>query len=58
MRVRSADCSAAHRPAGHNMVIHVLAEQSTVEVPGDAGPCAAFGPLPVARCKPWRRRPR
>ena len=45
----SADCTAAHRPAGHNMVIHVLAEQSTVEGAGATPGCVpGFGPLPVS----------
>ena len=45
----SADCTAAQRPAGHNMVIHVLAEQSTVEGVGVTPGCVpGFGPLPVS----------
>ena len=45
----SSDCAAAHRPGGHNVVIHVLAEQPTVTRTGVMpGYVPGFGPLPVS----------
>jgi hypothetical protein len=45
----SSDCTAAHRPGGHNVVIHVLAEQPTVKGAGGLpGYVRGFGPLPVS----------
>ena len=45
----SSECTAAHRPGGHNVVIHVLAEQPTVTGTGVMpGYVPGFGPLPVS----------
>jgi hypothetical protein len=45
----SCDCAAAQRPGGHNVVIHVVAEQPTVDgTGGTPGYIAGFGPLPAS----------
>src|ERR1700737_3905807 len=45
----SCDCTAAQRPGGHAVVIHVVAEQPTVDGTGGMpGYIAGFGPLPAS----------
>ncbi len=45
----SADCTAAQRPTGTNVVIHVLAEQSTVEgTSAIPGYMVGNGPIPAS----------
>jgi len=45
----SADCTAASRPTGQSVVIHVLAEQATVNGTGTTpGYIPGLGPLPAA----------
>jgi Domain of unknown function (DUF222) len=44
----SAECAAAARPSGQNIVIHVLAEQPTINgASSTPGYVAGFGPLPA-----------
>lgn len=57
----SKGCTAGQRPSGSGVVIHVLAEQGTVEGTGDGpGYLVGHGPLPLLWCRSWpvRRRSR
>ena len=48
----SDDCTAAQRPAGTNVVIHVLAEQGTVDGASTTpGYLSGYGPLPATTVK-------
>jgi Domain of unknown function (DUF222) len=53
------ECRAALRSSGTNVVIHVLAEQSTVEgADSTSVTCPGTDRCPPVWCKTWRPRPR